>query len=290
MDFEQSCQFDKRTLCQVYLSYINRKQPLFFFFNYNSSSSGISIFQINYQSIRFIIICIDFMVYMFIYCTFFGTKSITSIYKGKFNFRRMCILGSIISPICLIIRSIIHHFVYDPMNKKIAEIKMRCYTNFTVGKKKEELKVNEFKDFWESDGGEEKNKEEIEKKEEIDEIQDIENDENLSEGEKAKRKDKYEKRRLKSLIKDVIALFQKKVIISFIIMIFVVLFEWIYVSCFCAVYKNSQLKFFVSIIVCYGFANLIPFVYCLVPTILKVDAVRDESNFSFFFANIFQLI
>ena len=290
MDFEQSCQFDKRTLCQVYLSYINRKQPLFFFFNYNSSSSGISIFQINYQSIRFIIICIDFMVYMFIYCTFFGTKSITFIYKGKFNFRRMCILGSIISPICLIIRSIIHHFVYDPMNKKIAEIKMRCYTNFTVGKKKEELKVNEFKDFWESDGGEEKNKEEIEKKEEIDEIQDIENDENLSEGEKAKRKDKYEKRRLKSLIKDVIALFQKKVIISFIIMIFVVLFEWIYVSCFCAVYKNSQLKFFVSIIVCYGFANLIPFVYCLVPTILKVDAVRDESNFSFFFANIFQLI
>ena len=290
MDFEQSCQFDKRTLCQVYLSFINRKQPLFFFFNYNSSSSGISIFQINYQTIRFIIICIDFMVYMFIYCTFFGTKSITFIYKGKFNFRRMCILGIIISPFCLIIRSIIHHFVYDPMNKKIAEIKMRCYTNFTVGKKKEELKVNEFKDFWESDGGEEKNKEEIEKKEEIDEIQDIENDDNLSEGEKAKRKDKYEKRILKLLIKDVIALFQKKVLISFIIMLVVLLFEWIYVSSFCAVYKNSQLKFFVSIIVCYGFANLIPFVYCLVPTILKVDAVRDESNFSFFLANVFQLI
>ena len=57
MGFEESCQFDKRNLCQVYLSFINRKQPLFFFFNYNNSSSGISIFQINYQSIRFIIIC-----------------------------------------------------------------------------------------------------------------------------------------------------------------------------------------------------------------------------------------
>ena len=288
MDFEQSCQFDKRSLCQVYLSYINRKQPLFFFFNYNNSSSGISIFQINYQSVRFIIICIDFMIYMFIYCTFFGTKSIALIYQKRFNFRRMCILGSIISPGCLIIRSIIHHFVYDPMNKKIAEIKMRCYTNFTVGKKKQEMKINEFKDFWESDG--EKNKDEIEKKEEMDEIQDIENDDNLSEGEKARRKDKYEKRRLKQLIKEVIASFQKKVLISFIIMIFVLFFVWIYVSCFCAVYKNSQLKFFVSIIVCYGFSNLFPFVYCLVPTIFRQDAVRDESRLSFILANVFQII
>ena len=288
MDFEQSCQFDKRSLCQVYLSYINRKQPLFFFFNYNNSSSGISIFQINYQSVRFIIICIDFMIYMFIYCSFFGTKSIALIYQKRFNFRRMCILGSIISPGCLIIRSIIHHFVYDPMNKKIAEIKMRCYTNFTVGKKKQEMKINEFKDFWESDG--EKNKDEIEKKEEMDEIQDIENDDNLSEGEKARRKDKYEKRRLKQLIKEVIASFQKKVLISFIIMIFVLFFVWIYVSCFCAVYKNSQLKFFVSIIVCYGFSNLFPFVYCLLPTIFRQDAVRDESRLSFILANVFQII
>ena len=290
MGFEESCQFDKRNLCQVYLSFINRKQPLFFFFNYNNSSSGISIFHINYQSIRFIIICIDFMIYMFIYCTFFGTKSITYIYLKKFNFRRMCILGSIISPFCLIIRSVIHHFVYDPMNKKIAEIKMRCYTNFIVGKKKEELKVNEFKDFWESDGGDEKNKDELDKKEEMADIQDIENDENLSEEEKMRRKDKYEKMRLKSLIKEVIAIFQKKLLISFCIIIVVIFFEWMYVSSFCAVYKHSQLKFFLSLLVCYGFANLIPFVYCLVPTIFKQDAVRDESRFSYFLATVFQII
>ena len=73
-------------------------------------------------------------------------------------------------------------------------------------------------------------------------------------------------------------------------MIFVLFFEWTYVSTFCAVYKNSQLKFFVSIIVCYGFANLIPFVYCLAPTILKPDAVSDESRFSFVLGNVFQLI
>ena len=118
-------------------------------------------------------------------------------------------------------------------------------------------------------------------------IQEIENDENLSEEEKMRRKDKYEKMRLKSLIKEVIALFQKKLLISFCIIIVVIFFEWMYVSSFCAVYKNSQLKFFLSLLVCYGFANLI---YCLVPTIFKQDAVRDESRFSFFLATVFQII
>ena len=74
MDFDEVCLFDKRSLGQVYLSFINRKQTLFFFFNYNYSSSGISIFQIDFQSIRFIIIWIDFMIYMLIYCTFFWNK------------------------------------------------------------------------------------------------------------------------------------------------------------------------------------------------------------------------
>ena len=89
MDYENSYQYDKRTLCQVYLSYINRKQPLFFLFNYNSSSSGsISTFQINYQSVKFIIFCVELMIYMFFYATFFGSKSITYILQGKFNSRR----------------------------------------------------------------------------------------------------------------------------------------------------------------------------------------------------------
>ena len=293
MDFDELCQFDKRSLSQVYLSFINRKQPLFFWFNYNTSSSGISVFQINFQSIRFIIICLDFMIYMFIYCSFFGTKSISHIYKKDYNFRRMCILGSIISPFCLIIRSIIHHFVYDYMNKKIAEIKIRCYTNFVVGKKKEEIKVNEFREFWDSDGGEEvknKDKDELNKKEELDDIQEIENDENLSEEEKIRRKDKYEKRRLKLLIKEVISLFQKKLLISFCVLIVVIFFLWLYISCFCAVYKNSQSKFFLSLLVCYGFANLRPGVYCLVPTLFIQDAARDESRLSFLLAKVFQII
>ena len=289
MDFNNSCIYDKRTLCQTYFSYINRKQPLFFLFNYNSSSSSsISTFQINYKSVKFIIFCVELMIYMFFYATFFGSKSITSIYLGKFNFRKKCIFGIIITPFCMIVKSIIHHFIYDKMNVKIAEIKMRCYTNFIVGRKPEEIKVNEFKDFWESEE-EQKNNEKEERKEEMADIQEIEDD-NLPEEEKARRKEKYEKRKLKTLIKELIELFKKKIFISAIIMLFVLFFMWIYISAFCAVYKNSQLVFFVNILISFGFANLIPFVYCLVPTIFRQDGVKEQSRFAFFLSQIFQII
>ena len=289
MDFNDSYMYDKRTLCQVYFSFINRKQPLFFLFNYNSSSSSsVSTFQLKFGAVKFIIFCVEIMIYFFFYATFFGSKSITHILKNTFTLRKRFVFAIILSPVCMIVKSIIHHFVYDSMNKKIAEIKMRCYTNFIVGKKKE-FKVNQFKDFWESDE-EDKNKEEVHnKKEENADIEEIEND-NLSEFEKIIRKEKYEKRKLKLLIKDLITLFKRKILISFIIMILVMFIEWVYIAAFCAVYKNTQLNFFINIIISFVLSNIIPFVYCLIPTIFRLDAVREESKLSFVIYRIFQII
>ena len=289
MDYNNSIIYDKRTLCQVYMSYINRKHPLFFLFNYNSSSSNsVSTFQISYKSVKFLVFCVELMIYMFFYATFFGSKSITQILHGKFNFRRKLVFGVILSPFCMIAKSIIHHFVYDSMNAKIAEIKIRCYTNFIVGKKPEEVKVNEFKEFWESDEDIQKNIKE-EKKEEMADIQEIEND-NLPEEEKIKRKEKYEKRKLKTLIKELIDLFKRKIYLSFFIMLFVLFIMWYYISAFCSVYKNSQLVFFVNILISYGYSNVIPFIYCLLPTIFRQEAVKEESRFAFFIAQIFHIL
>ena len=289
MDYHYSCIYDKRTLCQIYLSFINRKQPLFFLFNYNTSSSkNVSIFQINYQSIKFIVFCLEIMIYLFFYATFFGSKSISYIFHNNFTPRRKCIIAIILSPFCMIAKSVIHYFIYDDMNNQIAEIKMRCYTNFTVGRKKEDMKVNDFKDFWESDE-DQKNDGDNKNKEELEDIQEIEDD-NLPEEEKMRRKEKYEKRKLKGLIKELIEDFKKKLLISVIIMIFVLFFMWYYISVFCAVYKNSQLIFFGNILISYGFSNLIPFVYCLIPTIFRQDGVKEESRFSFFISKVFQII
>jgi hypothetical protein len=291
MDFNDSCMYDKRTLYQTYLSYINRKQPLFFLFNYNTSSShSASIFQINYQSIKFLVFCLEIMIYLFFYATFFGSKSISYIFFNKFNSRRKCIIAIILSPFCMIVKSVCHYFIYDDINKKISEIKIRCYTNFKVGRKREEIKENQFKDFWESEEEQKNEKDKDDKnKEEMADIQEIEDD-NLPEEEKARRKQKYEKMKLKTLIKDLINLFKRKIIISIIVMIPSLFIEWYYVSAFCAVYKNSQLTFFLNILISYGIANIIPFIYCMIPTIFRTDAIREESKLVFFISQIFQII
>ena len=292
MNFSDSFMYDKRTLCQIYSSFINRKHPLFFLFNYNSSSSNrVSTFQINYSSIKYIMFCVELMIYFFFYATFFGSKSVAHILLKKFTFKKRCIFAIILSPLCMIAKSVIHFFVYDNMNKKIAEIKMKCYTNFLVGKKKEEEKVNDFKEFWESDieDNNKNDKEAQEKKEEDADIQEIEND-NIPEDEKARRKEKYEKRKLKTLIKDLISLFKRKIWISLIVMVFVMFIEWYYISAFCAVYKNTQLNFFVNILISYIFSNIIPFIYCLIPTIFRQNAVKEQSEISFYIYKVFQII
>ena len=291
MDFNDSCMYDKRTLYQTYLSYINRKQPLFFLFNYNTSSShSASIFQINYQSIKFLVFCLEIMIYLFFYATFFGSKSISYIFFNKFNSRRKCIIAIILSPFCMIVKSVCHYFIYDDINKKISEIKIRCYTNFKVGRKREEIKENQFKDFWESEEEQKNEKDKDDKnKEEMADIQEIEDD-NLPEEEKQRRKDKYEKRKLKTLINELIYSFKRKIIISVVVMIFVLFIMWYYISAFCAVYKNSQLLFFENILISYAFSNLIPFVYCLIPTLFRQEGVKEESQFSFTVSKIFQII
>ena len=292
MDYHYACIYDKRTICQMYLSFINRKQPLFFLFNHNRSSSrNVSLFQINFQSIKFIVFCLEIMIYLFFYATFFGSKSISYIFNDNFNARRKCIIAIIFSPFCMIVKSVIHFFIFDDINNKIAEIKMRCYNNFSFGKKKEEIKVNEFKDFWESeeDKKNDNDKDNNKDKEEIADIQEIEDD-NLPEEEKIRRKEKYEKRKLKAQIKELIDFFKMKIIISVIVMIFVLFFMWYYISAFCAVYKNSQLIFFGNILISFLFSNLFPFVYCFIPTIFRHDGIRDESRLGFFISKIFQII
>ena len=288
MNYDNSIIYDKRTLCQIYMSYINRKHPLLFLFNYNSTSSNsVSTFQINYKSIKFIIFGVELMIYMFFYATFFGSKSITHILNGTFNFKKKLVFGIILTPFCMIAKSVIQYFVYDNMYIKISEIKMRCYTNFIVERKPEEIKVNDFKEFWESDEDNQKNVND-DKKEEMADIQEIEDD-NLPEEEKIKRKEKYERRKLKTLIKELIEIFRKKILISFLIMILVLFIMWIYISAFCAVYKNSQLQFFVNIIISFAYSNVIPFIYCLLPTIFRQEGVKEQSKFSFFIGKIFHI-
>ena len=134
MDLKQSLNYDKRSYFLTYYSFINMKQPLFFLFNYYTTNRKPN-FQIKLNSLRIIIFCYEIMIYLFLYASFFGSKSITNIFNGVFNFGKKCALGIIIAPFCMIIKSVIHYFTYNYINKHIVDVKLKCYSFFILEKR-----------------------------------------------------------------------------------------------------------------------------------------------------------
>jgi hypothetical protein len=63
-------------------------------------------------------------------------------------------------------------------------------------------------------------------------------------------------------------------LISFI---FLLVF-WFYVSCFCAVYRNTQLYLIKDTVISFGLSLTTPFGYYLIPGMLRIPALRGKKN------------
>ena len=63
-------------------------------------------------------------------------------------------------------------------------------------------------------------------------------------------------------------------LISFI---FLLVF-WFYVSCFCAVYRNTQLYLIKDTAISFGLSLITPFGYYLIPGMFRIPALRGKKN------------
>ena len=68
-----------------------------------------------------------------------------------------------------------------------------------------------------------------------------------------------------------------KNIIFFIIGIILLLFFWYYLSCFCAVYYNTQIPLIKDTFISFGLGLLFPFPLTLIPTFVRIPALRKKS-------------
>ena len=66
-----------------------------------------------------------------------------------------------------------------------------------------------------------------------------------------------------------------KFIIFFILNSLFLLFFWYFISCFCAVYKNTQMILIKDTLVSFGLSMLYPFGLNLLPGILRIPALRS---------------
>ena len=257
MDFESSKLYDKRNLCQLYCSYLNEKNLLIFLFSCYSLSS-ISVYT------KIIIFLQKIMVYFLVFVLFFGTKSVSKIYEEKFDLIEKIKLCFNITPLIMILNSFIHNLTYNTFYQKISEIKVLFYNSSLSSKKYFEILKNS-----------EMSEEMILKKQL--------KEETLTEEEK-------EIKAIKEMTIHLFKYFRNKLCLDFFLMIFWMIGEWYIVTSFCSVYKNSQIEFFITLIVSFVISIIIPFIYCFILALLRKIAISGNSKCFYYLLKLFRFL
>ena len=101
---------------------------------------------------------------------------------------------------------------------------------------------------------------------------------NLSLTERNILKFKMTKINIENNLVKLVHLIKIKFILFFMISFSFLFFFWYYVSCFCAVYKNTQLHLIKDSFISFGMTLLYPFVFCLLPGIFRIPALRSKNR------------
>ena len=86
------------------------------------------------------------------------------------------------------------------------------------------------------------------------------------------------KKAIKIESKSVLKCIIKKTICYFVLTFILLFFFWYYLSCFCAVYRNTQLHLFKDTLISYGFSMIYPFLIYLIPGIFRILALRAQKK------------
>ena len=69
-----------------------------------------------------------------------------------------------------------------------------------------------------------------------------------------------------------------KFILFFLFDFLLIISFWYYISCFCAVYKNTQLYLIKDTIISFFTSLLYPFAYNIIPSLLRITALKAENK------------
>jgi hypothetical protein len=81
-----------------------------------------------------------------------------------------------------------------------------------------------------------------------------------------------------------------KFFLFFLLRIIILLFCWYYISCFCAVYINTQITLISDTFISYGLSMVYPFGLDLIPGIFRIPALRAKSKDKEFLYKISNII
>ena len=84
-----------------------------------------------------------------------------------------------------------------------------------------------------------------------------------------------------------------KFILFFIINFLLLILFWFYLSCFCTVYKNTQIYLIKDTLISFGLSMVYPFFICLFPCIFRIYSLSSRKNkrkYCYSFSKLLQLI
>ena len=115
--------------------------------------------------------------------------------------------------------------------------------------------------------------------------------ENVFNEEEINKKDiKEERIKLKNQILDLFDFIKKRLFISIVCMIIIIVFIWYYITAFCVCYRNTQVSFLLNILLTFIFCNIIPCFYCFLPAFVRKLAIDKQDNKLYIFYRILQII
>ena len=82
-------------------------------------------------------------------------------------------------------------------------------------------------------------------------------------------------------------------LLFFILTLFLLVIFWFYLSCFCAVYKNTQIHLIKDTVISLGISMITPFGVYLLPGIFRICALyskKNDNEFMYQFCKLLQLL
>ena len=84
--------------------------------------------------------------------------------------------------------------------------------------------------------------------------------------------------KLNNKILEIIKSLKLKFILFYIISSIFLVFFWIYLSCFCAVYRNTQYHLIKNTLLSFALSLLYPFALNLIPIFIRIPAIKSKNN------------
>ena len=94
-------------------------------------------------------------------------------------------------------------------------------------------------------------------------------------------------------VRNLINCLKVKFVLFFIIEFSLLLLFWYYISCFCTVYKNTQIHLIKDTLFSFGFSLLYPLLLYLIPGIFRIPSLRakrGDSTYLYKISKVFQLV